>query len=94
MKSKILKILAGLSYYPRLLLDSLLFLFIKNDYALLDKFKSQDCLIVGNGPSLNKTDLQRINMPSIGMNKVNLLFSRSKWRPDLKFLILLIFRMI
>lgn len=83
MKSKILKILAGLSYYPRLLLDSLLFLFIKNDYSLLDKFKSQDCLIVGNGPSLNKTDLQRINMLSIGMNKVNLLFSRSKWRPDL-----------
>lgn len=82
MKSKTIKILTGLSYYPRLFLDSLLFLFIKNDYTLLDKFKGEDCLIVGNGPSLNKTDLERIKMPSIGMNKINMLFSRSKWRPD------------
>ena len=83
MSSKTLKVLATLSYYPRLLLDSILFFFIKNDYSLLDKFKNEDCLIVGNGPSLNKTDLERINMPSIGMNKINMLFSRSNWRPDL-----------
>jgi hypothetical protein len=82
MKSKTIKILTGLSYYPRLFLDSLMFLFIKNDYTLLDRFKGEDCLIVGNGPSLNKTDLEKIKMPSIGMNKINMLFSRSKWRPD------------
>ena len=83
MKSKVIKKIAGLSYYPRLLLDSILFLFIKNDYTLLDKFKNEDCLIVGNGPSLNKTDLEKIKMPSIGMNKINLLFTKTTWRPDL-----------
>ncbi len=82
MKGKIIKILTRLSYYPRLLLDSFLFLFFKNDYSLLEKFKDQDCLIVGNGPSLNETDLENLKMPSIGMNKINMLFPRSKWRPD------------
>ena len=82
MKSKIMDVLTTISYYPRLLLDSILFLFVKNDYSLLDKFKDNDCLIVGNGPSLNKTELEKINMPSIGMNKINMLFTRSKWRPD------------
>ena len=82
MKSKLLKIIATISYYPRLLLDKILFLCIKNDYSILDKFKGQDCLIVGNGPSLNKTELNRIQMPSIGMNKINMLFDKTPWRPD------------
>lgn len=82
MKSKIFKLMATISYYPRLILDKILFLFIKNDYSLLDVFKGQDCLIVGNGPSLNNTELERIDMPSIGMNKINMLFDRSTWRPD------------
>ncbi|MDC0371978.1 DUF115 domain-containing protein [Flavobacteriaceae bacterium] len=39
--------------------------------------------IVCNGPSLNSTDLHRINMPTIGMNKINLIFEKQKkWRPD------------
>ena len=63
-------------------LDKLLFLFVNNDYSILDKFSGQDCLIVGNGPSLNETDLERIKMPSIGMNKINLLFDKTTWRPD------------
>jgi hypothetical protein len=82
MKSKLLKILSTISFYPRLLLDKILFLFIRNDYSVLDKFKGNDCLIVGNGPSLNKTELDRIQMPSIGMNKINMLFERTSWRPD------------
>lgn len=83
MKSKILEILALLSYYPRLVIDSILFFFIKNDYTILDKFNNQDCLIVGNGPSINNTPLDKINMLSIGMNKINMLFDRTEWRPDL-----------
>ncbi len=82
MKGKITNILVRLSYYPRLIIDSLLFMLIKNDYSLLDKFKDQDCLIVGNGPSLNITPLEKINMLSMGMNKINILFDRTTWRPD------------
>lgn len=83
MNSKILKILAQLSYYPRIVLDFILFLLIKNDYSILDKFNNQDCLIVGNGPSIKKTPLDKIKMLSIGMNKINLLFDKTTWRPDL-----------
>lgn len=82
MKSKLLKLLSTVSYYPRLLLDKILFLFVTNDYSILEKFHNEDCLIVGNGPSLNKTELEKINMPSIGMNKINILFDRTEWRPD------------
>jgi hypothetical protein len=40
-------------------------------------------LVVGNGPSLKKTPLGEFShVPSIGMNKINLLFSQSKWRPS------------
>lgn len=49
----------------------------------LDVFTNKDCLIVGNGPSLNQTPLDKINMPSIGMNKINLIFDKTSWRPDL-----------
>jgi hypothetical protein len=83
MKGKLLKYIKVLTYYPRLFLDGIIFLFIKNDYSILNKFIGEDCLIVGNGPSLNKTELEKIKMPSIGMNKINLLFNRSSWRPDL-----------
>ena len=61
-KNKIIKIVSSISYFPRIFLDRLLFFFVKNDYKLLKVFTDEDCLIVGNGPSLNKTDLQRINM--------------------------------
>jgi len=78
------KLISNITYFPRIILDRLLFfLFVKNDYSLLNVFTNKDCLIVGNGPSLNKTDLDRIKMPSIGMNKINLIFDKTVWRPDL-----------
>ncbi len=41
-------------------------------------------LVVGNGPSLNKTPLDEFaGVTAIGMNKIDLLFDRVKWRPDL-----------
>lgn len=83
MKSKIINFLTNLTYYPRLLLDWIISLTIKNDLSLLETFHGQDCLIVGNGPSLNQTPLDKIKMPSIGMNKINLLFDKTSWRPDL-----------
>ena len=83
MKAIMLKIVAYITYYPRYILDSIIYAFIRNDYSLLNIFESSDCLIVGNGPSINSTELELINMPSIGMNKINLLFEKTSWRPDL-----------
>lgn len=50
---------------------------------LKDIYEGQPMIIVGNGPSLNKTPLDDFeNVPSIGMNKIDLLYHRVKWRPD------------
>ena len=56
---------------------------LKNNYKILEPFCHQDVLIVGNGPSLKKTPLSKINMVSIGMNKINLLFDSTQWRPSI-----------
>lgn len=47
-------------------------------------YKDQPMLVVGNGPSLNNTPLDDFaGIPSIGMNKIDLLFPRTTWRPSL-----------
>lgn len=52
--------------------------------ALKDKHKGKPMLVVGNGPSLNQTPLEEFAyVPAIGMNKIDLLFSRSTWRPSM-----------
>lgn len=52
--------------------------------ALKDRFKNQAVLVVGNGPSLNRTPLDEFyGLPAIGMNKIDLLFARVRWRPNL-----------
>jgi hypothetical protein len=41
-------------------------------------------LVVGNGPSLNHTPLDEFaGIPAIGMNKIDLLFPRVRWRPTM-----------
>jgi len=41
-------------------------------------------LVVGNGPSLNRTPLDAFaGVPSIGMNKIDMIFGRTTWRPTL-----------
>jgi hypothetical protein len=54
---------------------------------LYESIKGHDTwLVVGNGPSLRVSDLeafQAIGIPSIASNKINLLFSRTDWRPTL-----------
>ncbi|MCA1851048.1 MAG: hypothetical protein LC647_01240 [Beggiatoa sp.] len=41
-------------------------------------------LVVGNGPSLNHTPLEELaGIPAIGMNKIDLLFPRVRWRPTM-----------
>lgn len=49
---------------------------------LKDTCRHKPMLIVGNGPSLNHTPLDDFaGIPSIGMNKIELLFPRVQWRP-------------
>lgn len=48
----------------------------------LRKFKNkhlgEDCFIIGNGPSLNKMDLEKLNdFHTFGMNKIYLIFKRA-----------------
>lgn len=51
--------------------------------SLKDAHKGKPMIIVGNGPSLNKTPLDEFpGIASIGMNKIDLLFKRVKWRPS------------
>ena len=47
-----------------------------------DRHKGQRCVIIGNGPSLNKMDLSFLeNEICFGMNRIYLLFDRWKFRP-------------
>ena len=46
--------------------------------------KGRPLLIVGNGPSLNETPLDKFDeVYSIGMNKIDLIFGKTSWRPDI-----------
>ena len=52
--------------------------------GLKEKFHSRPLLIVANGPSLNRVTLDDfVGVNSVGMNKIDLIFPRTKWRPDL-----------
>lgn len=64
----------------------IVFLFYKK--KTLEELKKQvagkPILIVGNGPSLNQTPLDKFDSVfSIGMNKIDLIFPRTIWRPNL-----------
>lgn len=73
---------------PRYWVDSLTF---RQDAATLRAFDGlrgaaagRPMLVVGNGPSLNRTPLHEFShLPAIGMNKIDLLYRRTSWRPDL-----------
>lgn len=70
---------------PRYALDDFLFRRAGLE-APLHRFRGihegQPMLVIGNGPSLNRTPLERFaTVPAIGMNKINLLFPRTSWRP-------------
>ena len=86
MKEKAINFLRVFTKPFRIIADFILFKVyfnFKNNYKILEPFKHQEVLIVGNGPSLKKTPLSKINMVSIGMNKINLLFDSTEWRPNI-----------
>lgn len=67
-------------------MDLLLFHLVKgsNNWELLEQFRNKPILIVGNGPSLNKTPLDYFEgHVSLGMNKINMFFDKTSWRPDI-----------
>ena len=85
MKRNLRTFFVNSTFKMRMRFDRLLYLFFRsfNHWEILDQYKGKDVLIVGNGPSLKRTELDRINMVSIGMNKINLLFDKTSWRPDI-----------
>lgn len=51
--------------------------------ALRDRHKGKPMLVVGNGPSLNQTPLDDFaHVPSVGMNKIDMIYPRTTWRPE------------
>ncbi|MCZ6770871.1 MAG: DUF115 domain-containing protein [Proteobacteria bacterium] len=51
--------------------------------SLKDTRVGERCFVVGNGPSLNKMDLERFKNDYMwGSNKIYLLFDRISWRPS------------
>ena len=80
---KILQVTKGVRY----LLDPITFQLTdnqKNLTKLKDSLKGKPILIVANGPSLNKTPLDKFHgIYSIGMNKINLIFNKTQWRPNI-----------
>ncbi|SDX55895.1 hypothetical protein [Roseicitreum antarcticum] len=50
---------------------------------LKDRNRGKPMLVVGNGPSLNQTPLDDFaHVPSVGMNKIDMLYPRTTWRPE------------
>lgn len=62
--------------------------YVKSSYSeriknLKNKYNGETCFIIGNGPSLNADDLEKIRgYYSFGVNKVYHIFNESEWRPD------------
>ncbi len=83
----LIRILLKLTKSTRDFFDSFTFKFTNNKKRLeefKDSLKGKPILIVGNGPSLNKTPLNEFQkIYSIGMNKISLIFGKTSWRPNI-----------
>lgn len=70
----------------RYFLDSILFKFFAETdplWSLKNAHAGKPVLVIGNGPSLNKTPLEEfVGVPAIGMNKIDLYFENKNWRPE------------
>jgi hypothetical protein len=73
--------------YGRYSFDKLLFKLFgkpKNLQRMEGLWKGEGVIIVGNGPSLKETPLNEFSsFKSIGMNKINLIFDDTDWRPSI-----------
>ena len=51
--------------------------------SLQNRYQGQRCFIMGNGPSLNQTNLDLLDTEYVwGVNRCYLLFERIRWRPS------------
>lgn len=71
----------------RRMLDNVLYQFSSKNKSKLKslkgKYQGKPLVIVGNGPSLNKVPMDKIKYPCIGMNKIDLMYDRTTWRPEM-----------
>ncbi len=85
--SRMFKGLSNATFGLRYGLDGLLYdskRWSQSFAALKNCAKGDPVLVVGNGPSLNKTPLDEFaSVTSIGMNKIDMLYPRVTWRPTL-----------
>ena len=80
--TKVLRLTRGFRYF----VDSLTYRLSSQSggvEAYKNRYAGKTLLVVGNGPSLNDTPLDAfVGVPSIGMNKINLIYDRTRWRPS------------
>ena len=59
--------------------------FLKNNISEIRRYlKTSQMVVVCNGPSLNKIDLEDLSQfDTIGLNKIDLIYSKTKWRPSI-----------
>lgn len=87
-KIKINPYVKGLSLIKHRLMFDLNPFLLKNKQKIKEynnKFQNQKCIIICNGPSLKHVDfdeLNKSNIFTIGLNKINLLFDNVDFRPD------------
>ena len=62
--------------------------FLRTHYIDTLPISGEIVLLVCNGPSLNKVDLNKFrSIKGYGLNKINLIFPRTNWRPSAIFVI-------
>lgn len=88
-KNKYAQIVLALTQKPRYLFHELMYKIRGKGGGLTElknRYKNEPILVIGNGPSLKKTPLDKFSdVTSIGMNKINLIFDSTEWRPDYIF---------
>lgn len=58
----------------------------KSLHQFRDIHKGESCFILGNGPSLNSINLDRlIGIPTLASNKIYLIYDKTSWRPTYHF---------
>jgi hypothetical protein len=54
--------------------------------SLESKYEGERAFIIGNGPSLNQTPLEKLDSEyTFGVNKINKMYSNTTWRPSFFF---------
>ena len=54
--------------------------------SLKDKYKGKRCFVIGNGPSLNSNDLEKLKDEfTFAANRIWLMFDKTLWRPSFYF---------